>query len=100
MNIRSNLNSIAPIAQEAAPARVAAPAANAAESARPVSSAPVLEGDETHLSQAALLASAVSSVSDARLDKVAAVQQALAAGSYAVSPSAVAGKLIDHLLQS
>ena len=40
------------------------------------------------------------SVSDVRIDKVAAIQQALASGSYAVSASDVAGKLIDHLLQS
>lgn len=99
MNIRSNLNSIAPISQETAPARVVASAANA-ESARSVSPASVLDGDETHLSQAAVLASAASSVSDVRLDKVAAIQQALASGSYAVSASDVAGKLIDHLLQS
>jgi negative regulator of flagellin synthesis FlgM len=100
MNIYSNLNSIASISQDAAPARVASSGANAAESAPALSPKPALDGDETHLSQAAVLASASSSVSDVRLEKVAAIQQALASGTYAVSPSDVAGKLIDHLLQS
>ncbi|HZY61318.1 MAG TPA: flagellar biosynthesis anti-sigma factor FlgM [Edaphobacter sp.] len=37
--------------------------------------------------------------SDVRADKVAALQQAIASGSYHVSSSEVAGKMIDSLLE-
>ena len=43
---------------------------------------------------------AASGVSDVRADKVEAIRQAIAGGTYAVSPADLAGKLIDHLLQS
>jgi negative regulator of flagellin synthesis FlgM len=58
-------------------------------------------GDEAHLSEAARAASIVSqpvAEADVRTEKVAAVQAALASGSYHVSSSQVAGKLIEHLL--
>ena len=58
----------------------------------------ITDGDTASISAAAV--AAASGVSDVRIDKVAAIQQALASGSYAVSASEVAGKLIDHLLQS
>jgi hypothetical protein len=57
MNIHSNLNSIAPISQDASPTRVGASPANTAESAA-VAPATVLPQDEAHLSQAAVLAAA------------------------------------------
>jgi len=59
----------------------------------------ISDADQTHLSPAAL-AAAASGVSDVRADKVMAIQQALASGSYAVSASDVADKLIDHMLQN
>jgi flagellar biosynthesis anti-sigma factor FlgM len=99
MNIPSSFNSIAPSSQEISPPRAgvsSASAANAAPAAAPSTS---LERDQTHWSHAAVLASAASADSDVRLEKVAQIQQALTEGTYAVSPSAVAGKLIDHLLQ-
>lgn len=52
----------------------------------------------------ATLSSAASEVSQAaaddgiRMDKVMAVQSALTAGTYSVSPSAVASKMIDSML--
>jgi len=54
--------------------------------------------DEAHVSPAASII--VQSVSEAGVntDKVAAVQAALASGTYHVSSSQVAGKLIDHML--
>jgi negative regulator of flagellin synthesis FlgM len=57
--------------------------------------------DRTSLSaNAVLLAQALSgSGSDVRADKVAALQQSIAAGTYNVSSSDVADKVISALLQ-
>jgi len=54
--------------------------------------------DQATLSSAASAASAVAQDSDVRTDKVAAIQQALASGTYNVPASEVAGKMIDHML--
>ncbi|MGC2639102.1 MAG: flagellar biosynthesis anti-sigma factor FlgM, partial [Acidobacteriaceae bacterium] len=54
--------------------------------------------DEATLSPAASLAAQAAPDSDVRMDKVAAVQQALAAGTYNVPAGAVAGKVIDQML--
>lgn len=56
------------------------------------------EGDQATLSTAASMAAAAAPDSDVRMDKVAAIQQALASGSYNVPASAVAGKMIDQML--
>jgi negative regulator of flagellin synthesis FlgM len=56
--------------------------------------------DQTSLSQASgLMAQALSGSDDVRTEKVAALQQSIAAGTYNVSSSAVADKLISSLLQ-
>jgi negative regulator of flagellin synthesis FlgM len=55
-------------------------------------------GDKATLSAAASLAAAAAPDSDVRMEKVSAVQQALASGTYNVSASEVAGKMIDHML--
>jgi flagellar biosynthesis anti-sigma factor FlgM len=58
----------------------------------------------TWSSDSARLSSAASEVSEAasgegvRMEKVTAVQQALAAGTYSVPASAVASKLVDAML--
>ena len=44
------------------------------------------------------LAQVSSATDDVRADKVGAIQQAIAAGTYSVPASAVADKLIQHLL--
>lgn len=54
--------------------------------------------DEATLSFAASLAAQTPADSDVRTEKVAEVQQALAAGEYNVPSAAVAGKVIDHML--
>lgn len=54
--------------------------------------------DEATLSPAASVAAQATPDSDVRMDKVGEVQQALAAGTYSVSSSAVADKMIDRML--
>jgi negative regulator of flagellin synthesis FlgM len=56
-----------------------------------------LPGDHATLSSAGTQA-AQSEGTGVRLDKVAAVQQALAAGTYSVPAKAVAGKVVDAML--
>jgi negative regulator of flagellin synthesis FlgM len=54
--------------------------------------------DEATLSPAASLAARTASDSDVRMEKVNQVQQALAAGTYNVPASEVAGKMIERML--
>ncbi len=54
--------------------------------------------DQATLSSAASAASSVDPDSDVRMEKVAAIQQALASGTYNVPASEVAGKMIDQML--
>lgn len=61
-------------------------------------SADSLKGDSATLSSAGSEVSQVASTSDVRMEKVAAVQAAIAAGTYHVPPSAVAGKVVDAML--
>jgi flagellar biosynthesis anti-sigma factor FlgM len=55
-------------------------------------------GDQASLSTAASAASTAAADSDVRMEKVAAVQQALLHGTYQVPASEVANKMIDHML--
>ena len=57
-----------------------------------------LAGDHATLSSAGAEVAQASTESDVRMEKVAAVQSALAAGNYSVPASAVAGKMIDSML--
>lgn len=59
------------------------------------SAAPV---DEATLSPTANMVAQALSGSDVRTDKVAALQQSIAAGTYNVSSSEVAAKVINALL--
>jgi negative regulator of flagellin synthesis FlgM len=54
--------------------------------------------DHTEVSTAASLAHQAMSVPDVRMDKVAAVQQALANGTYQVSAGDVADKLLRQMM--
>ena len=56
-------------------------------------------GDQASLSTSALLMAQALSGSDVRTDRVAALQQSIAAGTYNVSSSDVADKVISALLQ-
>lgn len=54
--------------------------------------------DHTEVSTAATLAHRAMSLPDVRMDKVAAVQQALANGTYQVDPADVAGKIVNRMM--
>ena len=54
--------------------------------------------DNATLSSAASVAAAAAPDSDVRMEKVNAIQQALASGAYNIPASEVAGKMIDHML--
>lgn len=56
-------------------------------------------GDSTTLSAGASLASQLANVSDVRQEKVAGIQQSLAAGTYQVDAGKVADKIIASMLQ-
>jgi negative regulator of flagellin synthesis FlgM len=57
-----------------------------------------LQADETRLSSTSGLIAQALNGSDVRTAKVEALQQAIASGTYQVSSSDVAGKMIDSLL--
>ena len=61
-------------------------------------SAPV-SADSAHLSTVAGQVTQSASDSDVRLDKVAAIRSALAAGTYSVSAAQVASRLVDSMLE-
>ncbi len=58
----------------------------------------VLQPDQATVSATASQIAQASSISDVRHEKVASIQAALQAGTYAVPASAVAQKLVDALL--
>lgn len=57
------------------------------------------QADRTNLSSAGGMISQALAGSDVRSDKVAALQQTIASGTYNVSSSDVAGKMIESLLE-
>jgi len=57
-----------------------------------------LSGDQATLSTAGSEASLESASDGVRMDKVAAIQAALASGTYSVPASAVASKMVDAML--
>lgn len=95
MDIRNSVDGLKTLlgVPSPAPAKVAPQAKN---EGTPAGSG--LAGDHATLSSAGAEVSQASSGSDVRMQKVAAVQAALAAGTYSVPASAVAGKLIDSML--
>jgi negative regulator of flagellin synthesis FlgM len=66
----------------------------------PATEATGLAGDRATLSSAGSEVAQAATDSDVRMDKVAAVQAALAAGTFNVPASAVAEKVVDAMLGS
>ncbi|MDE3186065.1 MAG: flagellar biosynthesis anti-sigma factor FlgM [Acidobacteriota bacterium] len=75
-----------------------APAQEQKAKSGPAAGSKPLGGDHATLSSAGAEVSQTVAESGVRADKVAAVQAALAAGTYSVPASDVAGKVVDSML--
>lgn len=94
-NLQQVHGSITPATTQ--PASQAVETANAPKR-QDVSAAHAQPTDKANLSSTSGMIAHALEGSDVRTDKVAALQQAIASGSYQVSSSQVAGKMIDSLL--
>lgn len=65
-----------------------------------VATGPLLAGDQATVSGVGAAMQSSANLDGVRLDKVAAVQQALAAGTYNVPASEVADKLVESMLSA
>lgn len=95
MDIRNNLESLKTI--------LGVSQTTAATTAQPRTSVQTgasagISGDQAVFSSAGSAVSQAATDSSVRLDKVAQIQAQLAAGTYHVSASAVASKLVDSML--
>lgn len=75
-----------------------APSAHPVRSTDTAAAQAAFAGDQATFSQAATEVSLAADAPAARMEKVAAIHQALAAGTYSVPANAVAGKIIDAML--
>lgn len=94
MNIQNDLQNLQPVPDTAGVDRSERAAPQEATSGSQALS------DQTHLSPAANMAMQAGSLPDVRMEKVTGVQAALGAGTYNVSSSDVAEKLIGHMLEN
>lgn len=94
MDIRNHLDAVRSLlGVDATSAASVQPAKQAA-----TASITALGTDQATLSSAGSTVLSTASGSDVRADKVAAIQSALAAGTYHVPASAVASKVVDSML--
>jgi negative regulator of flagellin synthesis FlgM len=96
MDIRTSLDGLKSLLGVAP----AAPAATPQTRSSAATSGSALGSDSATLSSAGSEVSLTASEPDVRMDKVAAIQAALAAGTYNVPASAVASKVVDAMLGS
>jgi negative regulator of flagellin synthesis FlgM len=94
MDVRTYLHP-APEAQRPAPAEAVKEGTAHAQG-----HAPALASDSAHVSQAAQLAARAMQLPEVRTDKVAAVQKALADGTYGVDAADVAGAMLAETHRS
>ena len=90
MNIQ---NDVQGLQQILAPAEVSAERSIAS----PAAESDPVRGDQVDVSTAAYLVSQTVALPDVRMGKVAEVQAALANGTYTVSSSDVAGRVLDYM---
>ena len=97
-NLQQALSSVTPApTAPTQPASQVTEAANASQHSATAASAK--QTDQTNLSSAGGMIAHALEGSDVRTEKVAALQKTIASGSYNVSSSDVAGKMIDSLLE-
>lgn len=94
MDIRSSLDGLKSLLGTTQTAQVSTDARSTASTTTPSA----LESDSATLSSAAAQVSQTASDEGVRMDKVSAIQSALSAGSYNVSASVVAAKLVDSMM--
>lgn len=95
-SLQQVLNSMTPATTQ--PASQAAELVNAPKPNQ-AAAAPAGQVDQASLSSTSGVIAHALEGSDVRTEKVAALQQAIASGSYSVSSSDVAGKMVDSLLK-
>lgn len=93
MDVRNNLDGLRSLLGVQTPSTAPAATRNGAQAG-----ASGLTGDSATLSSAGSEVSLESAGDGVRMDKVTAVQAALAAGTYSVPSSAVAAKVVDAML--
>jgi len=93
MDVRNNLDGLRSLLGVQTPSAAPASTRGGAQAG-----ASELTGDHATLSNAGSEVSLESAGDGVRMEKVAAVQAALAAGTYNVSSSAVAAKMVDAML--
>lgn len=93
MDVHNNLDGLTSLLGVQTPSTAASSTRSGSQAA-----ANELTGDHATLSSAASEVSLESTGDGVRMDKVAAVQNALAAGTYSVPASAVATKMVDAML--
>jgi negative regulator of flagellin synthesis FlgM len=94
MDIRSSLEGLKSLLGTPA----ATPAATQQTKSGVAASGSALGSDQVTFSSAGSEVSQTAGDSGVRMDKVASIQAALAAGSYTVSAGAVASKVVDSML--
>jgi flagellar biosynthesis anti-sigma factor FlgM len=95
MEIRNNAEALKAFLGVSAPASAQTPQVRGTENA---GAQATLAGDQATLSRAGTEVSQSASLAGVRSDKVAAIRQAMAAGTYSVPASMVADKVIDTML--
>jgi negative regulator of flagellin synthesis FlgM len=94
MDIRSSLDGLKSLLG----ATPATPAATQQGKGGATAAASAMGSDRATLSSAGSEVSQSAAASGVRMDKVMSIQAALASGTYNVSPSAVASRLVDSML--